>query len=303
MMKTVSVVIPCYNGAAFLAETLASVLHQTYRPHEIIVVDDGSTDKSASIAESFGPSVRVIRQENQGESVARNRGWAEARGEWIAWLDADDLWVPTKLERQMHCLRVDSVAICSGANVLDAASGKITEAWIPRQEAFNRDTVMSTGCPCQISTLMVRTNVPARFPTWTRFGEDALFLIELMPLGAIQILPDSLVTYRRHANSQSQKTGDAECRWHSSFDQWITHHANIDDPTERNRLQAMAVRLVIDALQHAYWRRDWNRFDKLQRYLESRRDLPGVEPSLRLGNYPRWCYRVKDALDQLLGRQ
>lgn len=86
MQKTVSVVIPCYNGAPFLRETLESALNQTHPPLEVVVIDDGSTDDSAAIAESFGPPVRVIRQENQGESVARNWGM-NPRGRWQLWND------------------------------------------------------------------------------------------------------------------------------------------------------------------------------------------------------------------------
>src|SRR5262245_28086013 len=97
---TISVIIPCYNAAPFLGETLDSIRAQTYSPLEVIVIDDGSTDDSHVIAESFGHPVRVIRQANQGESIARNRGIDEAKGEWIALLDADDLWNQNKLQRQ-----------------------------------------------------------------------------------------------------------------------------------------------------------------------------------------------------------
>jgi glycosyltransferase involved in cell wall biosynthesis len=96
---SISVVIPCYNGARFLRETLETVLRQTRPAAEVIVIDDGSTDAPAAIAESFGPTVRVIRQANQGESVARNRGIEEAKGNWIALLDANDLWEPSNLQR------------------------------------------------------------------------------------------------------------------------------------------------------------------------------------------------------------
>jgi len=96
---TVSIITPCYNGAPFLADTLRSALNQTRPPIEIIVIDDGSTDESAAIAESFGPPVRVIRQDNRGESIARNRGIAEARGTHILFLDADDLLAPEALAR------------------------------------------------------------------------------------------------------------------------------------------------------------------------------------------------------------
>jgi glycosyltransferase involved in cell wall biosynthesis len=88
---TVSIVIPCYNGAAFLAQTLGSAVWQSRPPLEVIVIDDGSTDNSAAIAEQMGPPVRVIRQTNHGESVARNRGLAEAKGSHVLFLDADDL--------------------------------------------------------------------------------------------------------------------------------------------------------------------------------------------------------------------
>ncbi len=74
MNRLVSIIIPCYNGAPFLRDALDSALRQTVPPSEVILVDDGSTDDSAAIAEAYGPPVRVIRQDNQGESVARNAG-------------------------------------------------------------------------------------------------------------------------------------------------------------------------------------------------------------------------------------
>jgi glycosyltransferase involved in cell wall biosynthesis len=95
---SVSIITPCYNGSRFLKQTIASVVSQTLAPREVIVVDDGSTDDSASIAEAVGPPVRVIRQANQGESVARNVGIAEARGDHVLFLDADDLLEPRSLE-------------------------------------------------------------------------------------------------------------------------------------------------------------------------------------------------------------
>lgn len=93
----VSIVTPCYNGARYLAETLRSATAQTHPPLEVIVVDDGSTDESAAIAESFPAPVRVIRQDNRGESVARNRALATARGSHVLFLDADDLLEPGAL--------------------------------------------------------------------------------------------------------------------------------------------------------------------------------------------------------------
>jgi glycosyltransferase involved in cell wall biosynthesis len=101
----VSVVIPVYNGERFLKQAIDSVLRQTYSPVECIVVDDGSTDGSRSVAEAYGPAVRLVAQDNSGVSAARNEGAAQARGEFVAFLDADDVWLPHKLELQMQTMR------------------------------------------------------------------------------------------------------------------------------------------------------------------------------------------------------
>src|SRR5262245_39908172 len=100
-MPNVSVVIPSYNSAAYLPAAIDSVLAQTARDLEVIVVDDGSTDDTPDVVARYGPPVRGIRQANAGVAAARNRGIAEARGRYIAFLDADDTWEPVKLERQL----------------------------------------------------------------------------------------------------------------------------------------------------------------------------------------------------------
>jgi len=97
----VSCIIPVFNGERFLAEALTSILGQTHQPLDIIVVDDGSTDGTASVAAEFGEKMRYVFQENAGPVVARNRGIQEARGEFIGFLDADDLWLERKLEKQL----------------------------------------------------------------------------------------------------------------------------------------------------------------------------------------------------------
>jgi glycosyltransferase involved in cell wall biosynthesis len=106
----VTVVIPVHNGERFLAEAIESALGQTHRPVEVIVVDDGSTDGSAAVAESY-PEVRLIRAENGGPGAARNLGVAAARGDAVANLDADDLMVPERIERQLE-------AVAAGADVV-----------------------------------------------------------------------------------------------------------------------------------------------------------------------------------------
>jgi glycosyltransferase involved in cell wall biosynthesis len=104
MNLQVSVVIPTYNSADYLPDAIDSALNQTVPPLEVIVVDDGSTDETAGILERYRGRIIVISQENRGPSAARNRGIAAARGDLIAFLDADDVWLPRKLEKQLACL-------------------------------------------------------------------------------------------------------------------------------------------------------------------------------------------------------
>jgi glycosyltransferase involved in cell wall biosynthesis len=101
-MPNVSVIIPAYNAEAFIADTIRSVLAQTYQDFEIIVVDDGSKDGTVAALEPFNGSVRVHAQANGGVAKARNTGASLASGAFIAFLDADDLWLPHKLERQLQ---------------------------------------------------------------------------------------------------------------------------------------------------------------------------------------------------------
>ncbi len=101
----VSAVIPAYNNALYIARAIQSVLDQTRLPDEIIVVDDGSTDNTAEVVRSFGAKVILIQQENAGASVARNTGIQAARSDWIVFLDADDEWVPDKLQLQSEHLK------------------------------------------------------------------------------------------------------------------------------------------------------------------------------------------------------
>jgi glycosyltransferase involved in cell wall biosynthesis len=119
----VSVMIGVYNGAAYLGEAIESVLAQSYRPLELIVVDDGSDDGSGSIARAYGEPVRCIRQERGGMAAARNRAVAEAGGDYFAFLDADDRFRPHKIERQLSFFTADPD--------LDAVFGHVTEFLSP----------------------------------------------------------------------------------------------------------------------------------------------------------------------------
>jgi glycosyltransferase involved in cell wall biosynthesis len=107
IMPLISVIIPCFNAAAYLTEALNSVFMQKVSSMEVIVIDDGSTDDSASIALSYSSQLKYFFQENQGISAARNQGLTLAKGEFIAFLDADDLWLPDTLVIRLNYLQAE----------------------------------------------------------------------------------------------------------------------------------------------------------------------------------------------------
>ncbi len=111
MQRSVSVVIPTYNRAQALKAALSSVYAQSHQPHEVIVVDDGSTDDTAQVVSTF-ERVHYIYQDNQGVSAARNRGIEACTGAYIAFLDSDDTWLPTKLDVQLQALEETGLRLC-----------------------------------------------------------------------------------------------------------------------------------------------------------------------------------------------
>ena len=164
-MPVVSVIIPAHNSAAFIADAIAGVRAQTFTDHEIIVVDDGSTDDTDEVIRRF-PEVRSVRQSNHGVAAARNAGIALARGEFVCFLDADDLWRPQKLARQLHFMAAHpdvgllfTDAEEHGADVVEKASilatmtcgGAATR--VPIEDAF-RKLLIENFIPT--STVMVR---------------------------------------------------------------------------------------------------------------------------------------------------
>ncbi len=164
----VSVVIPAYNAAKYIGETLESVRAQTFRDHEIIVVDDGSADNSLDIAAGFG-SIVCLRQPNRGAAAARNAGIRAARGEYIAFLDADDLWLPGKLEKQMAYLEANpgKAWIYSDALVFESATNR-TICRIGARTRLHEGAVLQP--------LLLRSFIPSATPVVKR---DALFAANL----------------------------------------------------------------------------------------------------------------------------
>ncbi len=148
----VSIITPCYNGAEFLPETAQSVLSQTWRDFEWIIIDDGSKDDSAAIAQGFADAdgrVRLIRQENAGSAAARNHGIREAKGRYIALLDADDLWDPEFLAEQVAFMRGSGASlVCCSYRFIDEDGNETGKPVICRREITLKDMLVKNEIGC-----------------------------------------------------------------------------------------------------------------------------------------------------------
>jgi glycosyltransferase involved in cell wall biosynthesis len=189
----VEFIIPVYNGAEFLGEAIESVLAQEYEPLRIIVIDDGSTDDSATIAQKYA-GVLVIRQQNQGPAAARNAGLAVADAPYIALHDADDLLPPNKLRIQIEYLEAHPETAC----VLGRQVWIDPPPWLPRDALYGE----LGGIP--LPSAVFRTSVIRElggFDPSFRTGEDVDLLVRLRERGhGIFVLPD-VVLYRRYHGS------------------------------------------------------------------------------------------------------
>ena len=217
---SISVVIPAYNASRFIAETLESVLAQTLQPDEVLVIDDGSTDDTAAIAESFAPRVRVFRRSNQRQAAARNFGVQQATSEWIAFNDADDLWEPNKLERQMEELaRHPEADLCYTGRVLlmqrgdTATLGRVLD--VPpakdiRRSLFENVTFLPSSVLIRRSTFLAENGFNPRM----RYGnEDYDLWLRLFHSGVkFAGCREPLVQSRQHgANTSKHMAWFEEC--------------------------------------------------------------------------------------------
>ena len=159
-----SIIIPLYNKADYIAETLKSVLNQTYCDYEVIVVNDSSTDNSLEVASSFQDErIHIYTKENEGVSAARNYGIMHAKYDYIAFLDADDWWESGKLKEQLKRLEETGYVLCSTGRELMKADGSSTGRTIPVKEKITyRELLKHNSINC--SSVVLKTEVAKNYP-------------------------------------------------------------------------------------------------------------------------------------------
>lgn len=274
VVPEISVVMACHDAEPFVGEAVASVCGQTFRAVELIVVDDGSTDASAAIVAERAAAdlrVRLIRQENRGPYPARNRGLSEARGRFLAFLDADDYWEPDCLAH-LHAALTNSgadLAYCGWQNVGEATVGN--EPYVP--PAYEEGDVVARflrGCPWPIHACLTRREVidgvggfsercfsSMDFDLWLRISARTQRIVRV---------PEVLAYYRWHGGGQISAV-----RWRQVLDAWqvrrdfVRFHpeavAHLDRRTRRELVHGDLLRRGYTA----YWRRDLDSAGRLFR--------------------------------------
>lgn len=211
----VSVIIPAYNSARFLPRALASVFAQTRNDYEIVVVDDGSTDNTPELAASYGNRIRYFRQENGGAASARNAGAGEARGELLAFLDADDEWMPDKLEAQVAFMDVHPGAAMSFTDMSHCESGrKVHDSYLHERgyrHVSGGRIFRNLLCECFIftPTVIIRREAFLRaglFDVSLRTCEDVDLWLRVADAGEIGFIDRPLAVRHDHSSNTTKNT-------------------------------------------------------------------------------------------------
>ena len=221
---TVSVVIPVYNRERFIGETIRSVLDQSFQDFELIAVDDGCTDGSRRVLESFGDRVRVLEhpgRENRGQSAALNLGIRHARGRYLGLLDSDDLWLPRKLESQVAYLEANPAIglVYGNGRAIDADGHDLYNIYEPGHHENSEPNRVLVDCYFLVpNNSLVRRSVFEQagvFDESLRAAQDHDMAIRIAEVTRLAYIDEPVFCYRRHPDSISRKRADV--RWRNGF--------------------------------------------------------------------------------------
>jgi teichuronic acid biosynthesis glycosyltransferase TuaG len=205
-MELVSIIIPAYNAEKYLRDTIDSAFAQTYSNFEIIVVDDGSTDRTKNILAEYGNKIRVVRQTNKGSAAACNAGVAVASGTWVCFLDADDIWLPNKLALQVERCKGSVISHTDSVCFGDAIVGEI------RRSSFEPPYSGQVLKELLVVNFISKSTVMMRRDVFNHYGgfdesyvtcEDWPFWINVCAEHELGYLPEAMVRYRVHLKSKS----------------------------------------------------------------------------------------------------
>jgi glycosyltransferase involved in cell wall biosynthesis len=247
-MARVSVVIPVWNGAATVGEAIQSVLDQRWRDFEVIVVNDGSTDATARVLESYGDQIKVIEQENSGPAAARNAGVRASSGEYLAFLDADDKWLPEMLSRTVPILDRDPACVLVYCNLVlaDSNARELEGSLIGNDLAHapSMEDMLARMWPIMPSGALMRRSAFERCGGFCEefkaaSYEDAHLWYLLREQGPFHYLPERLAVWRFSAFPKPLKKGGRDTESIKIFARLISERYGVDPwPVIKGRCKA-----------------------------------------------------------------
>lgn len=263
MTPSISIIMPCYNAAMHLPQSLTSVLAQTFRDWELIAVDDGSSDNTlAWLRAQTDSRVLIHTQSNQGVSSARNAGLGLARGQYVAFLDADDTWAPTFLEKLYKALQLNvntALSYCGWQNV--GLSEKQSQPYIPPDyEKENKVEKILASCPWPIHAALTRTtHIKSAGGFSQRFtnAEDYALWLNIASHHKITRVAEVLAFYHHHTEPQASKN-----RAKAAYDTWlvqrefITQWPDIVRSLGTQRINELTHGGLLRRAYVYYWERD-----------------------------------------------
>jgi glycosyltransferase involved in cell wall biosynthesis len=231
-MPFFSVIIPLYNMERHIRRSLDSVLAQTFADFEVVVVDDGSTDNGPAIVQSYNDQrIRLVQQANAGVSAARNRGIAEAKGLWVAFLDADDEYRPPLLQRFHETISLfpevgavySRLAICWGDKLTDISTNSNCSPMLVKDYfAFLLDG-KNGGYGFHASSTTIRADVFGKaglFPLGVKYAEDVDMWYRIAFSTSIATIPEALAIYHIEKDVQPRIPPPTIAYWFNTFDTW-----------------------------------------------------------------------------------
>ena len=216
MTPLVSIIMPTYNCGRFIHESIDSVLSQTYRNWELLIVDDCSTDETEAIMRSYtDPRIRYMRNEqNMGAAMTRNRALREAKGRYIAFLDADDLWLPQKLERQLAFMQQNGYAFTYHDYIEIDEDSKPIGVHVSGKTHVSRWDMMSCCWPGCLSVMYDAEVIGLIQIPDIRKNNDSAMWLQAIRKADCYLLPDTLAQYRRRTGSITPTSVWKKIGWH-----------------------------------------------------------------------------------------
>lgn len=259
-MPLVSVVMPCHNGEAFLAEAIDSVLGQTMRDFELIVVDDGSTDGSPAILAGYGDRIRVLRQRNQGVSAARNAAIAAAQGSFIAFLDSDDYWEPEFLQAMLDAMSAPDVALayCGWQNVGVGAGKPFVPPDYEGPEKLHHLLRFASLWPIH-AILIRRSLMPEGVPFNPAYPacEDYDLWLRIAAFHPIRRVPRVLAYYRKHGDANATSDQARVARYNLLVKRrFLAEFPELAHRITRRQLRGYLAGGVVDRGYRCLWKGD-----------------------------------------------